>query len=80
MSLKHIFGFCFQLVHLEKACWESAWWEFELYCSSLTQLTGQKKLKVERFVTSLELKSEAEDQLKTGFETEIFEVQRLCES
>lgn len=40
-------------------------------------MIGQN-LKVERFVTNLELKSEAEDQLKTGFETEIFEVLRLC--
>lgn len=50
-----------------------------MYYSSLTQLTGQN-LKVERFVTNLELKSEGEDQLKTDFEIEIFEVQRLCKS
>lgn len=51
-----------------------------MYCLSLTQLTGQKNLKAERFVTNLELNSEAEDQLKTGFEAEIFKVQRLCKN
>lgn len=38
---------------------------------SLAQVTGHKNLKMGRFVTSLGLKSVAEDQPKTGFEAEI---------
>ena len=44
----------------------SAGWKFELYYS------GHKNLKMGRFVTNLGLKSVAKDQLKTGFEAEIW--------
>ena len=65
------FWFCFRLVQVEEAHWESAWWKFELYCSPLTQVTGHKNLKMGKFVANSGLKSVAEDQLKTGFEAEI---------